>query len=799
MSKAKIFYFTLRDEQRKEEKLNWFRNTRFQDIPFERITPDEHGNWINLADTDFKTLLPLANKQTKLAKTKAQENAVFKLFSLGVSTNRDEWVYDYDKKTLEAKIKYFAKVFNQESKRFRGKDVTKIGNELSNAIKSSSSLKANLVSGKEFQFEKDRLVKALYRPFFKQFFYAEPIINDRLTDNHVQMFGEKFDKENKVIAFSGSSSSKPFQCLATSVLSGLDFLEKTQCLPLYRYGESGERVENITDWALEQFRARYEPSPQPSPSGRGSESASLSSGRGSESASLSSGRGSESASLSSGRGSESASLSSGRGSESASLSSGSMPSPQPSPDGRGSVGSESPLPVGEDLGEGRVGKGKKPKLPEALLRAARELRRNATDAEKYLWSLLRNRQLAGYKFRRQHPLGRFVLDFYCHEAKLCVELDGGQHAETAQAEYDRERTAWLNQEGIRVIRFWNTDVLNNIEGVLQSILIALTTPVEEEVKRRITKEDIFHYVYAVLHHPAYRKKYELDLKRELPRVPFYDDFWKWAAWGKRLMELHLNYESAKPFGLKRVDVVNIPSPQPSPSGRGSESASLSSGRGSESASLSSGRGSESASLSSGRGSESASLSSGRGSESASLSSGRGRESASLSSGRGSESASLSSGRGRESASLSSGRGSESASLSSGRGSNGSDGSRSESPLPVGEDLGEGREREEQMRVKVRLKADKARGVIEIDEQTTLSGVPKEAWEYKLGNRSALEWILDQYKETKPKDRTIAERFHTYRFADYKERVIDLLQRVCTVSVETMNIVREMERAQQKKP
>jgi predicted helicase len=127
------------------------------------------------------------------------------------------------------------------------------------------------------------------------------------------------------------------------------------------------------------------------------------------------------------------------------------------------------------------------------------------------------------------------------------------------------------------------------------------------------------------------------------------------------------------------------------------------------------------------------------------------------------------------------------------------GSRSESPLPVGEDLGEGREREEQMRVKVRLKADKARGVIEIDEQTTLSGVPKEAWEYKLGNRSALEWILDQYKETKPKDRTIAERFHTYRFADYKERVIDLLQRVCTVSVETMNIVREMERAQQKKP
>jgi predicted helicase len=439
MSKAKIFYFTLRDEQRKQEKLDWFRNTRFQDIPFERITPDEHGNWINLADTDFKTLLPLANKQTKLAKTNAQENAVFKLFSLGVSTNRDEWVYDYDKKTLEAKIKYFAKVFNQESKRFRGKDVTKIGNELSNAIKSSSSLKANLVSGKEFQFEKDRLVKALYRPFFKQFFYAEQIINDRLTVNHIQMFGEKFDKENKMIGVMGDATEKPFSTLASSIISDMNFLSPaaagTKFFPLYRYTESGERVENITDWALEQFRAHY--------------------------------------------------------------------------------------------GE-----------------------------------------------------------------------------------------------------------------------------------RKIQKKDIFHYVYAVLHNPAYLKKYELDLKREFPRVPFYDDFWQWAAWGKRLMDLHLNYESAKPFGLKPIDLPDEKVPK---------------------------------------------------------------------------------------------------------------------------------------ELKVRLKANKEKGIIEIDEQTTLSGVPKEAWEYKLGNRSALEWILDQYKESKPKDKTIAEKFHTYRFADYKEEVIDLLKRVCTVSVETVKIMREMER------
>ena len=93
--------------------------------------------------------------------------------------------------------------------------------------------------------------------------------------------------------------------------------------------------------------------------------------------------------------------------------------------------------------------------------------------------------------------------------------------------------------------------------------------------------------------------------------------------------------------------------------------------------------------------------------------------------------------------------------------------------------------------RVILKADKEKGLIRLDEQTTLAGVPESAWRYALGSRSALEWVLDQHKERKPKDPTIAARFHPYRFADYKEQVIDLLQRVCTVSVETVEIVGEM--------
>ena len=93
--------------------------------------------------------------------------------------------------------------------------------------------------------------------------------------------------------------------------------------------------------------------------------------------------------------------------------------------------------------------------------------------------------------------------------------------------------------------------------------------------------------------------------------------------------------------------------------------------------------------------------------------------------------------------------------------------------------------------KAMLKANKDAGAIVLDSETTLSGIPTEAWDYRLGNRSALEWILDQYKEKKPKDPTIREKFNTYRFADHKEKVIDLLARVTRVSVDTQRIVETM--------
>ena len=105
---------------------------------------------------------------------------------------------------------------------------------------------------------------------------------------------------------------------------------------------------------------------------------------------------------------------------------------------------------------------------------ARKLRKASTDAEKRLWFQLKSRNLAGYKFRRQHPITPYIVDFVCIEKKLIVELDGGQHAEQIVA--DAERTAYLESKGYRIVRFWNNDALKQTEVVMQEILRNLAAP-----------------------------------------------------------------------------------------------------------------------------------------------------------------------------------------------------------------------------------------------------------------------------------------------------------------------------------
>jgi predicted helicase len=110
------------------------------------------------------------------------------------------------------------------------------------------------------------------------------------------------------------------------------------------------------------------------------------------------------------------------------------------------------------------------------------------------------------------------------------------------------------------------------------------------------------------------------------------------------------------------------------------------------------------------------------------------------------------------------------------------------------DVPDERARQAGLAPKVVLRADKTAGAIVLDTETQLRGIPATAWDYRLGNRSALEWVLDQHKEKVPRDPTIRERFNTYRFADYKNNAIDLLKRVTRVSVETVEIVAAMRKA-----
>jgi very-short-patch-repair endonuclease len=105
---------------------------------------------------------------------------------------------------------------------------------------------------------------------------------------------------------------------------------------------------------------------------------------------------------------------------------------------------------------------------------AKQLRAQSSDAERKLWYFLRRKHMGGLRFRRQFPLGPYFADFVCLPARLVVEVDGGQHSEDAQAAHDRRRTAWLNKNGFRVIRFWAGDVMRDPHNVLEGIELALS-------------------------------------------------------------------------------------------------------------------------------------------------------------------------------------------------------------------------------------------------------------------------------------------------------------------------------------
>ena len=429
LGSCSIHYARREDEELAADKLAFLHNVKIEGIGFDPIVPDAKSNWLNQSTSDFDQLVPVADRQTKLAKISDDEQALFSLYSRGVNTGRDEWVYDFDENHLLDKVQVFCNVYQKEAQRYAKETpaANTVGSWVDKSIKWTSELTSHLVRGNSLSVSLENMIRGSYRPYVVKHTYFAPRISHR-TYQLPSIFPLGLQVSNQLICV--CRNGKDFYSLATKYLPDYHLTGDSDCLPLYRYTAEGEQVSNITEWGLAQFR-----------------------------------------------------------------------------------------------------------------------------------------------------------EHYCDDA--------------------------------------------------------------------ITAEDIFAYVYAMLHDPAYLQQYEIDLRREFPRVYFQENFAWWAQQGQALLDLHLGFETAEPWPLERLDKEGV--------------------------------------------------------------------------------------------------------------------------TPT----------------RAILRADKDRGVITLDEQTTLRGVPAEAWEYRLGSRSALEWVLDQYKEKKIKDPTIREQFNTYRFADHKERVIDLLGRVCAVSTFTTAIVKEL--------
>ncbi len=150
-------------------------------MDFERITPDKRNQWLNLSTSDFDTLLPLANRETKLAKRVEDEQAVFRLFPLGIATNRDEWTFDFGSQDLMKKVKFFCDTYGKEIRRFETEKPTssEVSDWVDRSIKWTAELEAHLAKGDNIHFDSDHVVPALYRPFTARHCYYSPIITHR--------------------------------------------------------------------------------------------------------------------------------------------------------------------------------------------------------------------------------------------------------------------------------------------------------------------------------------------------------------------------------------------------------------------------------------------------------------------------------------------------------------------------------------------------------------------------------------------------------------------------------------------
>jgi predicted helicase len=246
--RCRIFYTRRPEFETADEKLAFLSTAKLESLAVEEIHPDERGHWLNLTDNGFEKLLPIASKKTKATTKRRAEQAIFKLYSLGISTNRDEWLYDLSPDTLKKKIRAL----------IRGYEAHKQGSsEFSDDIKWSETLKRRAQSGTREAFNINRVVRSAYRPFFSPYIYQSELFIDR-PGASAKMFHP--GATNQAICFSDVGARTQFAALAIGGIADLHFgsaIDGYQQIPLYLFEEDGTRVDNITDWALARFVENY--------------------------------------------------------------------------------------------------------------------------------------------------------------------------------------------------------------------------------------------------------------------------------------------------------------------------------------------------------------------------------------------------------------------------------------------------------------------------------------------------------------------------------------------------------------
>ena len=252
-------YLKARDKQ---ERLTQFNN--YTNVPMKQAAIDAKYTWLTEGlQAEFETFIPMGSKEAKATKGEAVD-VLFHTFSNGVKTNRDAWAYNFNRNVLIENMNRMIRHYNAEVDRWKRRENYDVNiNDFvisdNRKISWSGDLKQALKKEKTGYFAIDKVRQSLYRPFTKSNLYF-----DRLLNNSVHLFPSIFptpetEEENRAVCLTAIGNNKPFHCLMTQQIPDLHLTESSQCFPFYTYDEDGSnRRENITDWALAQFRRQYQ-------------------------------------------------------------------------------------------------------------------------------------------------------------------------------------------------------------------------------------------------------------------------------------------------------------------------------------------------------------------------------------------------------------------------------------------------------------------------------------------------------------------------------------------------------------